>query len=105
MASGQLSSWGYDLIKAFEGWQGDFYCDKALSTTRGHTTCLPGEGTLTIGWGHACQPEAKCDRFKNMTRPISKACGMEILTKDVTGMEDAVTAAGITFPVSVVSIF
>lgn len=94
---GQLSSWGYDLIKAFEGWKDDLYCDKAPGTTRDHTHCDPGEGVLAIGYGHACQPESNCQSIMNEPRPITEERGMEILTADVHTMEAA--ARAITGPV------
>ena len=96
---GSLSPWGFDLIKAFEGFRDDFYCDKASGTTIGQTHCNPGEGVLTIGYGHACQPESSCQSIIDEPRPLTEARGTEILTGDVHRMETA--AAAITGPVRI----
>ena len=94
---GVLSPWGYDLIKAFEGFRDDFYCDHAPGSTIGHTHCGSGEGTLTIGYGHACQHESDCQSIIDETRPISEARATEIMKGDVAVMESE--AQAITGPV------
>jgi len=95
---GVLSPWGYDLIKAFEEFRDDFYCDRAPNSTIGHTHCGPGEGTLTVGYGHACQPESNCQSIIDETRPISEARATEIMKGDVAVMERA--AQAITGPLT-----
>ena len=90
MSSGELSSFGLELIQAFEGFVDTFYCDLASRTTRGHRHCLPGEGKLTIGWGHLCNPESSCNWILDSDLPLSKAFGDNLLRSDIQRFVDAI---------------
>ncbi len=90
-SSAALSDFGLSLIQAFEGFVDTFYCDKAPTTTRGHRTCLDGEGALTIGWGHKC--ENGCPDIKDEDLPISREFGDQLLRSDVQIRVDAVNNA------------
>ncbi|KAH7018867.1 lysozyme-like domain-containing protein, partial [Ilyonectria destructans] len=78
------------LVKSFEGWRPDFYCDLTGRPPSSPRYCGPGEGTLTIGWGHACQPASACN---SIDPPLSTAEGESLLRTDVQTRVSCVTSA------------
>lgn len=91
-STGALSSSGVDFIHAFEGFVPFFYCDNVHPTAppsagpRG--PCGPGEGILTIAWGHNCEVH-DCSQIPTS---ITQAEGDAIFDDDVAGFVNHINA-------------
>jgi len=65
--SGCINARGVNLIKGFEGFDANFYRDSV--------------GVLTIGYGHACQPDSACN---NIHAPLSEPQAARMLASELT---------------------
>ncbi|CAG8632183.1 8499_t:CDS:2 [Dentiscutata erythropus] len=68
----KINDKGFDLIKKFEGFRGDYYTDPV--------------GYKTIGYGHACH----ANDCSNITPPLTEAQGEELLREDLVKFEESV---------------